>query len=173
MTDIQVRPMEKADIPLYLEWATREHIKTVWFFGDYETPDRIHDKVEGNGYDFPHIILLDDRPIGYLVYCDLFAYKTLSNEPCGVFTDEPPGTYCMDLFIAEEGYLNKGYGTQIVKQFSDQLLAKKGAKRVLIDPSIDNHRAIRCYEKAGFTRLRSDHDGICEVLIMEKRNVEP
>ena len=47
-------------------------------------------------------------------------------------------TFCVDLFVAGSGYLNKGYGTQI-----------------LIDPASDNKRAIHCYEKAGFKFLRS------------------
>ncbi len=73
----------------------------------------------------------------------------------------------MDLFIAEEDLLNKGYGTQIVQKFSDRLLADK-AKKVLIDPSADNKRAIRCYEKAGFKQVRIAHDGTAECLILEK-----
>ena len=169
MPAIKFRPMKKEDIPMYLEWATREHVKKVWFIDGYEPPDLIYRKIDGNGYDFPFIILLDDEPIGYVVYCDLYAYKTLCKEPSGVFTDEPDGTYCIDLFIAEEAYLNRGYGTQLVKQFSNMLLAKENAKRVLIDPSPDNKRAIRCYEKAGFKPVKKDNDGTSDVLILEKR----
>lgn len=164
------KSMTKEDIPLFLEWAKKEHVRSVWFFGAYETPDYIYKKVEGNGYDYPFIILCDNVPIGYIQYSDLYAYKTLSKELKGVFTNEPPGSYCMDLFIGEEAYLNRGFGTQIVQQFSNWLLLEKKAKRVLIDPSIENIRAIRCYEKAGFVPIRKTHDGTCEVLILEKNN---
>lgn len=170
MPDIHFRPMEEGDIPVYLDWAKRDHVKTVWFIDGYEPPDYIHTKVEGNGYDFPFILLLDDQPIGYIVYCDLYAYKNICKEPSGVFTDEPPGSYCIDLFIGEEAHLNKGYGTQLVKKFSDMLLTQKQAKRVLIDPSPENTRAIRCYEKAGFKPIRKGHNGREEVIILEKRS---
>lgn len=168
MSDIHFRPMEKRDIPLYLDWAEQDHVKRVWFIDGYEPPDCIHTKIEGNGYDFPFIILLDDQPIGYAVYCDLYAYKNICKEPSGMFADEPLGTYCMDLFIGDKAYLNKGYGTQFVENFSDMLFKNKQAKRILIDPSADNKRAIRCYEKAGFTPIRKAHDGTEEVLILEK-----
>lgn len=164
------KPMTKRDIPLFLKWAEKDHVKSVWFFGDYEKPDYIYEKVKGNGFDYPFIILSDHIPIGYIQYCDLYAFRTLAKDLKGVFTNEPPGSYCMDLFIGEEAYLNRGFGTHIVRQFSDWLLDEKQAHRVLIDPSVENIRAIRCYEKAGFSPLRKDHDGTCEVLILEKNH---
>jgi len=169
MPNISFRPMEKGDIPIYLDWAKQDHVKKVWFIDGYEPPDYIHAKVEGNGYDFPFIILLDDQPIGYIVYCDLYAYKNICKEPCGVFTKELPDTYCIDLFIGEKDYLNKGYGSQLVEKFSDMLFHQKKAKKILIDPSPKNRQAVRCYEKAGFKPIRKDHDGTNEVIILEKQ----
>lgn len=170
MSEISFRPMIEEDIPLYLEWAAREHVKSVWFIDGYEPPDYIYSKIKGNGYDFPYIILLDKHPIGYIVYCDLYAYKNICEKPVGSFTNEPPNTFCIDLFIGEESQLNKGYGSKLVKQFSDMLLKKKKAKKVLIDPSSKNTRAIRCYEKAGFTIIDKSHDGTEEVTILEKKS---
>ena len=57
----------------------------------------------------------------------------------------------MDLFIGEEDYLNKGYGTKIVKQFEKKIFDEFNAKTIYIDPSVTNKRAIRCYEKAGIS----------------------
>jgi dihydrofolate reductase/RimJ/RimL family protein N-acetyltransferase len=160
--------MTEKDIPLYKQWATKEHVRSVWFCEGYQPVNAIYAKVAGNGYDYPYLILLDERPIGHIVTCDLFAYKTICPNPKGVFTDEPQGTYCIDLFIGEEELLNKGYGSKAVRQFTEFLFREKRAKRVLIDPDANNKQALRCYEKAGFTPIRSQNGGVVEVLILEK-----
>ena len=160
-------PMTKKDIPLWQQWIQKEHVKSVWFIEGYETADYIYQKVELNGYDFPFIIYLNDQPIGYIVCCDLYAYRTTCPQPKGLFTNENPGTYCMDLFIAEENYLNKGYGTEIVKAFVDYVVKHFNANKVLIDPAETNKRAIRCYEKAGFKFVRKEFDGLTECCVME------
>ena len=77
-------------------------------------------------------------------------YRTICPNPKGIFTEEDPGTFCMDLFIAEEDYLDKGYGIQIVKSFIDYMFSHFKAKKILIDPAISNQRAIRCYGKIRF-----------------------
>lgn len=74
----------------------------------------------------------------------------LTEKPKGPFTRENPGTFCIDLFIAESDFLNKGFGTEIIKQFTKKLIHELNAKKILIDPAAKNKRAIRCYEKAGF-----------------------
>jgi aminoglycoside 6'-N-acetyltransferase len=49
--------------------------------------------------------------------------------------------------------LHGGHGSAFVRAFADQLLAS-GAPRIVTDPEPANARAIRAYEKAGFSRDR-------------------
>ena len=84
-----------------------------------------------------------------------------------MFTDEKPGTFCMDLFIGEEDYLDKGYGTDIVKAFAVYIFENFPATTIFIDPAITNTRAIRCYEKAGFKKVRDEFDGVTQCVVME------
>jgi len=172
--NITFQPFQKQYIPLWDHWVTLPHVKEVWFIDGYETPNYIHKKIEGNGYDHPFIIYSDEHPIGYIICCDLYAYRTLCPTPKGVFTQENPGTFCIDLFIADPAFLNKGYGTEIVKQFSQKVIRKFGAKKILIDPFPTNKRAIRCYEKAGFRFVKKAHDGVSDgyimMLIPEQKN---
>lgn len=160
--------MSESDIPLWNHWATLPHVKSVWFIEGYETMDYIHQKIKGNGYDYPFIILLNRKPIGYIVCCDLYAYRTLCKTKKGLFTEEEPGTFCMDLFIGEPDYLNKGYGTQIVKQFAQSIFDEFNAKILYIDPSVSNKNAIRCYEKAGFQFVKIAYDGVCDGYVMKR-----
>jgi len=169
---IEFKPMKTSDISLWETWIEKPHVRDIWFIEGYETADYVYQKIAGNGYDYPFIIYLNKKPVGYIQCCDLYVYRTICENPKGLFTNEKSGTYCMDLFIAKEDYLNKGYGTQIVKAFSDYIFSHFKADKIYIDPAKDNQRAIRCYEKAGFKFVREAHDGIttCHVMIMERMN---
>lgn len=164
---ISFKKFNKEDLLLWGKWIEKPHVKKVWFIEGYETADYINEKIKGNGYDYHFIIYLDNIPVGYIQCSDLYAYKTKCSEPKGLFTNEEKGTFCIDLFIGEETYLNKGYGTEIVKAFSKKVFNEFGAKKILIDPATSNKRAIRCYEKAGFKFLKNAHDGVTECCVME------
>lgn len=165
---ISFMSMTKKYIALWQQWIEKEHVKKVWLI-DGETADYIYKKILGNGYDYPFIIFSDNQPIGYIVACDLYAYRTLSSDPKGLFTHETPGTFCMDLFIGEEGYLDKGFGTQIVRSFIGYIFQHFQCQTILIDPAISNKRAIRCYEKAGFKFVKEEFDGVTHSYIMKIR----
>jgi RimJ/RimL family protein N-acetyltransferase len=164
---ITFKKMTAEHLSLWNAWIEIPHVKNVWFIEGYEPAGYMANKLAGNGYDFPFIIYLNERPIGFIQTCDLYAYRTLCEKPKGVFCHEEPGTFGLDLFIADENLLGKGLGTKIVQAFIQKLIDEFKAKKILIDPAADNLRAIRCYEKAGFKKLRTAHDGVCEVIVME------
>ena len=165
--DISFKFMQHEDIDLWNKWTEIEHVKDTWFLEGYETPDYINQKIEGNGYDYPYIILVEDKPVGFIQCCDLFAYKSKCENLKGIFLDEEPGTFCLDLFIGEEEYLNKGYGSLTVEKFIAKLFKDYNANSILVDPSFSNKRAIRCYEKAGFEFVRVANDGVCDCYVMK------
>lgn len=167
---IKFKNFAEEDMPLFLSWAKKPHVATTWFMEGYENIDKYHEKIEGNGYDHAFIICLNGKAIGYIQSCDLYAYRMKCLILKGVFTQEDPGTFCLDLFIGEEEYLDKGYGTEIVKAFIKKLFKDFNAKKILIDPACSNKRAIRCYEKAGFVVVKKEHDGINECYGMEFMN---
>ncbi len=167
MMNVNFENMQEKDIPLWKTWSEVPHVKEVWFIEGYETTNYIYQKIKGNGYDHPFIIYVNNKPIGYIQCCDLYAYRTLCPKPKGLFTQEERGTFCIDLFIAESDYLNKGVGTEIVRLFTQKVIQDFGAKKILIDPASSNQRAIRCYEKAGFKILKNASDGVTECTIMQ------
>jgi RimJ/RimL family protein N-acetyltransferase len=164
---ITFKKLTKQDMPLFMLWAQKPHVKDVWFSGGYEPLEKYYQKVDGNGYDYPFIIYADNRAIGYIQCTDLYAYRAKCPNPKGLFTKEELGSFCLDLFIGEEDFLNKGYGTKIVKAFVSKLLTEFKAKKILLDPSCSNKRAIRCYEKVGFKIIRKEHDGVNECCVMQ------
>jgi aminoglycoside 6'-N-acetyltransferase len=58
----------------------------------------------------------------------------------------------IDLFLGTP-YHGRGLGTDAVRTMARHLVRDLGHHRVVIDPTAANERAIRCYEKAGFTRV--------------------
>lgn len=153
---ISFRPFCDADVPQYMKWAELPHVKNIWFKEGYEPKEMILEKVKGNGYDYPFAIILNDKPIGYIQCVDLHCYySTHPDAKSTYYATEPEGTYCVDVFIGEPSCLNKGYGSIIVKKFTNWLMHWPEVKKILIDPSTENKRAIRCYEKAGFVFIRT------------------
>lgn len=56
----------------------------------------------------------------------------------------------IDIWIGEENFLGKGYGTYIMKLALDRCFANPAVEAVLIDPLANNTRAHRFYERLGF-----------------------
>lgn len=164
---IRFRTFQMEDVPLYYAWAEKPHVKNVWFLEGYQPKEYILEKIAGNGIDYPFIILLDDKPIGHIQYWDIHTRDIINTENKDHFTGESKGTYGIDLFIGEEEYLGKGYGTQALMVFTSALFEKYGAEKIVIDPDADNTNAMRCYEKVGFTFVRFAEGGSGKVAIME------
>ena len=58
----------------------------------------------------------------------------------------------MDLFLGTP-FQDLGLGTDAVRTLARYLIEERGHHRLVIDPSADNERGIRCYEKVGFQRV--------------------
>ena len=66
--------------------------------------------------------------------------------------DLPPGSRGIDQFIGEPDMIGRGHGSAFIRAHVDRLFAA-GAPAVGTDPDPENARAIRAYEKAGFTAV--------------------
>ena len=136
--------MTAADLPLIRRWLGAPHVAQWWF-----DPAEQFELVSG---DLGHpgmaqfIVATDNRPFAYLQCYNLSAWNF-------GFGRQPDGTRGLDQFIGEADMLNCGHGSTFIRDFTERLLAD-GTPRVVIDPSPDNTRAIRAYEKAGFRRER-------------------
>ncbi len=110
----------------------------------------------------PCFIQHDNNDIGYIQYYEI---PEKDKEGYGYQAEEL--IYGIDLFIGETNYWNKGIGTKILKALLEYLKNEKCANRVIIDPQTWNGRAVRCYEKCGFVKVKllptnELHDGECK-----------
>ena len=81
-----------------------------------------------------------------------------------------PGVLGIDQFLADGSQLSRGLGTGMIRAFVAYLFANPKVTRVQADPSPDNVRAIRSYEKAGFHRLGEvdTPDGTALLMVRER-----
>jgi len=155
--------LKVSDLPLLHDWVNRSHVAEYWDgpvelaamfsnFKDHITSD----------YVFGYLALLGQKPVGYVQ-----TYEA-SKVGDGWWPDIEPGTWGIDQFLADGATLGAGLGTKMVMAFSEFVFKSHGAQKLITDPSPDNPRAIRCYEKAGFRAIgeRETPDG--PALVMQR-----
>lgn len=97
----------------------------------------------------PYIAMLGEEPIGYAQ-----SYIALGSGD-GWWKDETdPGVRGIDQSLANPTQLSKGLGTKLVRAIVELLFSDPAVTKIQTDPSPKNLRAIRCYEKSGFVKLK-------------------
>jgi aminoglycoside 6'-N-acetyltransferase len=139
------RPMTAADLPLVKRWLAEPHV-VQWWGDTYQQFELVSGDLEVEAMD-QFIVAIDDRPFGYIQCYDPEVW------PDNGLGEHPGGTRGIDQFIGEPDMVNRGHGSSFIRAFIERILAD-GAPRVITDPDPDNARAIRAYEKAGFSRDR-------------------
>jgi aminoglycoside 6'-N-acetyltransferase-1b/aminoglycoside 6'-N-acetyltransferase-2 len=164
--------MAEQDLPLLHEWLQRPHI-VEWWGGEAERPRHFAEtrarylpRTLAEEGVTPYIAMLGDEPVGYAQ-----SYVALGSGD-GWWEDETdPGVRGIDQSLARPELLGRGLGTRLVTALVERLFADPAVTRIQTDPDPSNLRAIRCYEKAGFRRLRTivTPDGRAEYMVRDRR----
>lgn len=149
----RMRP-EEDDFGLMEKWLTDPELLKYYEGTDHsftrqQVKDKFFQRTSNQDSVIACIVEYAGKAIGYMQYYEVDA-STL--EQYGVASETR--SYGMDLFIGETGYWDQGIGTIIVKGLLEYLFAVEKASRVFIDPQTWNQRAIRCYEKSGFRKIK-------------------
>lgn len=149
--EITIRPLKEEDAEWLASWLSDERVLRY-----YEGRDRPHDLalVKENFFiEEPGmmrcLIAYQGTPIGYGQF-----YPLESEEKIEYGYEHSELVYGMDQFIGNPAYWDRGIGTKLVMALRDLLLASAPAKKVVMDPQAWNSRAIRCYEKCGFRKIK-------------------
>lgn len=143
---IHFEPLEVAHLPLLTAWLQQPHVRAFWDDGEREAA-----AVEAHYFDPERdvacfVFWLEDRPAGFI-----------QRERVGFeheFAAWARGeTWGIDLLIGEATLLGRGYGPQVIQAFMTLTRQEHRTERFLIDPESNNLRAIRAYQKAGFSVL--------------------
>lgn len=147
MSAYDFRRMTPDDLDLVNGWIARPHVAQWWVDADGPSePIKPEDFPEDlNEPDFRMwIVSHEGRPFAYMQDYDPHLY------PGHHFADRPAPARGIDQIIGEADMLNKGHGSAFIRQRVADLFAE-GVVVVVTDPAPNNPRAIRAYEKAGFT----------------------
>lgn len=155
------RRMTEADLPMLRQWLQTPDAAAWW--GDLE------DEMANLAADLHEpgmrlwIVSLDATPFAFLQDYDPQAW------PDHPFRDLPKGTRGIDQTIGISAMIGKGHGSAFIAQHVMRLF-DEGAPLVCTDPDPMNARAIRAYEKAGFTRFeqRGTEWGDCLLMLARK-----
>jgi aminoglycoside 6'-N-acetyltransferase len=145
---------ETKDYRRMAEWQNRSHVREWW---DPDEPDLTEEgaaavygpMTRDDSQTTPCIIELEGRPIGYVQF-----YPWDDDEEGSDAMGLPPseGAWGLDVFIGEPDLVNRGIGTAAVSLLCDHLFDERDASSVRLVSAIDNERALRSYEKAGFRK---------------------
>ena len=146
--DYGFRPVTRSDLPMLAEWLRDPQTAAWWPDPDHQLTLVTEDLIEPAMRQL--IALLGETPVGY-AQC-----YPAHHWPAPHFHDLPRDTIAIDVFGAPDA---RGHGGAWLRALGDVLLAETGT--LAIDPSPDNQRAIRAYEKAGFHggAIRRDGEG--------------
>lgn len=176
---LAVRPLVEADAPYLYKWLNDSRVLAY-----YEGRDRPHDMhmirenflvKTGDNDVSGFLVLLDITPIGYVQ-----TYPVQGEELLLYGYHERDRVFGMDQFIGEPDLWNQGIGTELVRMVAHELIHTSQAKFVVMDPRVENVRAIHVYEKCGFMkkkllRARELHEGEfhdCWLMELESKNAE-
>lgn len=151
--------MNHADYGIMAQWLSTKEV--LEFYGDVNSPftleqvkSKYEPRINGKVPVYPYIVELDSTPIGFIQQYKLngeiqeeFGYSFAHN------------VYGIDQFIGVPEYFNQGLGTIMVNKFIDYLYRNTDVHTIILDPEVSNARAIRCYEKCGFVKVKKVNDG--------------
>ena len=136
------------DKPLIKQWWTKPHVMEFWD-NSASMWNNVANYLQGEKKLFDYWIgFYNDTPFSLLMTSEI--EKDLPTEhPYSRWVDIDGLTMSIDFMIGEEAFLGKGLGHLTLIQFSD-FLRKQGVTALIIDPAVNNARATRVYQKAGF-----------------------
>ncbi|MGG0179062.1 GNAT family N-acetyltransferase [Gottfriedia acidiceleris] len=149
---LTIRQLEESDVPLLAKWLSNP--KVLQYYEGRDNPFN-SEKVKSIFFTKDPSILMcivvyENIEIGYIQFYKLddeskieYGYDNTSEVICG-----------MDQFIGEIDYWNRGIGSLLVSSMVNFLVNNQNAKKVVVDPQTWNVRAIKCYEKCGFKKIR-------------------
>ncbi|WOO86510.1 GNAT family N-acetyltransferase [Mollicutes bacterium LVI A0039] len=148
--DINFSKLKITDIPLIHKWVNTEAVIKGYSYNPTtieETEQEYIAKINKVDPVEAYLIEVDNVKIGYVQIHRMIDFPKYYTEIGG--DDFTAG---FDIFIGENEYLNKGYGTKIIYKVLEELIfSNPHITNCIILPTSSNSRAIKAYQKSGFT----------------------
>jgi aminoglycoside 6'-N-acetyltransferase len=138
---VKFRPATPDDLELLRVWDRQPHVIAAKGNEDWQWGKEL---ARSPDWREQLIAEVGGRPIGFVEIIDP------SHEDSHYWECVAEGHRAIDLWIGEKADLDRGYGTQIMKQAIARCFAGPTVTAILVDPRDCNARAHRFYERLGF-----------------------
>lgn len=170
---INLKPLTESDLPLLHDWFQKPQIKKWYARGECYSLEMIKEKYLPrihNPESIPNfIIYADNKPIGYIQFYRIsnFLPDGVENYTHSLFTNYNPEEMAgVDMFVANDEYLRKGYATLALKTLIKEHVKDKYLVLVT-DPLKSNINAVRFFERNGFKKFTDDNStSINELMLL-------
>lgn len=146
----ELRVVTEADLPLLTRWHADPEVYRWWEGRPLSAAEVRAEYLDNDEPITCCLVRWEGRPFGYLQF---FRY-VLPAWRAAVGLAEGEDAWGIDLFLADPADRGRGLGTRLLTGILRRLAEERGATLVLIDPLLDNPRAIACYHRAGFRPQR-------------------
>lgn len=163
---LHLRPATDDDWGMVRRWLRLPAVEKWWGPPSSTEAEVIH--ALGQAHSIARIIEWRGAPVGYAHAVDAMTWGDELPE------DLPPGTWDMDIFIAEPQARGCGLGPRALAMLRDEVFSTTLATAVCVFASVENEPAVRAYEKAGFQWSRIWQDpaiGPTWLLISERPQI--
>lgn len=166
MANVQLRRAGPDDLALLRRWDEQPHVVASDPNDDWGWEEELS---RDPPWREQMIAEVDGRPVGFVQIIDP------AEEETHYWGDVPAGLRAIDIWIGEEGDLNRGYGTRMMELAIARCFEDPQVSAILIDPLASNVAARRFYERLGFRfveRRRFGEDD-CAVYRLERSDFVP
>ncbi len=146
--------------PILHQWLQLYHVREFWDDGDRELEQVVNHYIKIDETT-RYLFYMNNIAVGYIQIYNINSthryakLANLTNECCGI-----------DFFIGNPNYLGRGLSYQIISQF---IASYSQNRLVIVDPIINNHKAIHIYKKMGFHTINKFVENGKHYLIMVKQ----
>ena len=150
VSHFKFHPLGESDLPLLRSWLLRPHVAKWWGVADSIAELR-HDYLFGANRASgtrAYVVWHANRTIGFIQ-----SYVVMGSGGGWWESESDPGSRGIDQFLGEEADLGQGIGSAMVRAYVERLFSDPEVTVVQTDPSPENTRAIRSYEKVGFQTI--------------------
>jgi aminoglycoside 6'-N-acetyltransferase len=145
---VTLRPMVEADLGLVEAWLQEPHVARWWLHGstlEAELAEFSTTKLAEPGGTSVLVVLLDDRPVGWLQW---YCYDDYPDE--GAAMGAAPGDLGIDYAIGDPTAVGRGIGTQMIAAAVSFLRTLRPGAGIMVDPDAANGASRRVLEHNGF-----------------------
>ena len=144
---IYLSPINPLDAEQYVEWLN--NIETAKYLGQYTKIHTVNGEEEwisslpkNGGYNFAIVLKDGDKLLGNISLVNINNINRTAE---------------LGIFIGDEGYLSKGYGSEAIMLILDYGFNYLNLNNIMLRALSFNKRALNAYEKCGFKTF-----GVCK-----------